>query len=59
MHYIIFRFFIFFIGFFLIFNEQTSLNWWCGISLIILGLFFVNYTPRISDSVPSLKSKNE
>ncbi|KAG6795388.1 transmembrane protein 42 [Apis mellifera caucasica] len=43
---------------FLIFNEQTSLNWWCGISLIILGLFFVNYNPQ-SDSVPSLKSKNK
>ncbi|XP_043794128.1 transmembrane protein 42 [Apis laboriosa] len=44
---------------FLIFNEHISLNWWCGISLIILGLFFVNYTPVINDSVPSLKSKNE
>ncbi|XP_033326197.1 uncharacterized protein LOC117220390 isoform X1 [Megalopta genalis] len=42
---------------FLIFNESTSITWWCGISLVILGLFFISRVPAKSDSTEKLKQK--
>ncbi|CAD1471862.1 unnamed protein product [Heterotrigona itama] len=39
----------------LIFNESTSLIWWCGISFVILGLLLISCTPSKDDYVPSLK----
>lgn len=44
----------------LIFNESTSLTWWCGISFVILGLLVISCTQSKDDHVPSLKrSKSE
>ncbi|XP_076658353.1 transmembrane protein 42 [Halictus rubicundus] len=42
---------------FLIFNESTSITWWCGISLVILGLFFISRVPAKTDSTEKLKQK--
>ncbi|KAF3427424.1 hypothetical protein E2986_10258 [Frieseomelitta varia] len=39
----------------LIFNESTSLTWWCGISFVILGLLLISRTPSKDDYVPSSK----
>ncbi|KAF7391491.1 hypothetical protein HZH68_011034 [Vespula germanica] len=38
-----------FLGF-IIFGESTSLTWWCGASLVILGLILICYTPNKEDS---------
>ncbi|XP_050585528.1 transmembrane protein 42 isoform X2 [Bombus affinis] len=44
----------------LIFNESTSLTWWCGISFVILGLLVISCTQSKDNHVPSLKrSKSE
>ncbi|XP_073967869.1 uncharacterized protein isoform X4 [Bombus fervidus] len=44
----------------LIFNESTSLTWWCGISFVILGLLVISCTQSKDDHVPFLKrSKSE
>ncbi|XP_078048412.1 transmembrane protein 42 [Augochlora pura] len=42
---------------FLIFNESTSITWWCGISLVILGLFFISRVPAKTDFTEKLKQK--
>ncbi|XP_053992493.1 transmembrane protein 42 [Hylaeus volcanicus] len=42
---------------FLVFNESTSITWWCGISFVILGLLFICNTPAKSD--PTEKSKEQ
>ncbi|KZC04187.1 hypothetical protein WN55_02076 [Dufourea novaeangliae] len=41
----------------LIFNESTSMTWWCGISLVILGLFFICHSPTKTDYTPSKLKK--
>ncbi|XP_029040822.1 uncharacterized protein LOC114875072 [Osmia bicornis bicornis] len=41
----------------LIFNESTSLLWWCGISFVILGLLLVCHDPSESDSVKKSKQQ--
>ncbi|XP_043675996.1 transmembrane protein 42-like isoform X1 [Vespula pensylvanica] len=38
-----------FLGF-IIFGESTSLTWWCGASLVILGLILICYTPNKENS---------
>ncbi|XP_033353587.1 transmembrane protein 42 [Bombus vosnesenskii] len=44
----------------LIFNESTSLTWWCGISFVILGLLVISCTQSKDHHIPSLKrSKSE
>ncbi|XP_076280310.1 transmembrane protein 42 [Lasioglossum baleicum] len=42
---------------FLIFNESTSIIWWCGILLVISGLFFISRVPAKTDSTERLKQK--
>ncbi|XP_043280942.1 transmembrane protein 42 [Venturia canescens] len=43
---------------FLVFGESTSLMWWCGTSLVLLGLILICCTPsgKLS-SPPSTKDK--
>ncbi|XP_017875960.1 transmembrane protein 42 [Ceratina calcarata] len=43
-----------------VFNESTSLSWWCGISLVILGLILISRVPSKDVSgISSEKSKGE
>lgn len=41
----------------LVFNESTSATWWCGILLVILGLFFISRAPTKAVSTEKLKQK--
>ncbi|XP_031837542.2 transmembrane protein 42 isoform X1 [Nomia melanderi] len=41
----------------LVFNESTSITWWCGILLVILGLFFISRAPTKAVSTEKLKQK--
>ncbi|XP_017762559.1 PREDICTED: uncharacterized protein LOC108552493 [Eufriesea mexicana] len=43
----------------LIFNESTSISWWCGITFVILGLLLICYTPSTNDSKLSPKKSKE
>ncbi|CAL7932785.1 unnamed protein product [Xylocopa violacea] len=43
----------------LIFNESTSLSWWCGISFVILGLLLICRTPSKDDSMLSSKKSKD
>ncbi|CAK9806288.1 Transmembrane protein 42 [Anthophora quadrimaculata] len=44
---------------FLVFNESTSIYWWCGISFVILGLLLICHAPTKQDAVPSMKKSKE
>ncbi|XP_020286566.1 transmembrane protein 42-like [Pseudomyrmex gracilis] len=35
---------------FLVFGESTSLAWWCGTSLVLLGLILICYVPEEEDT---------
>ncbi|XP_003703864.1 transmembrane protein 42 [Megachile rotundata] len=41
----------------LIFNESTSLTWWCGISFVILGLLLVCHNPSKQETVEKPKEE--
>lgn len=41
----------------LIFNESTSLTWWCGISFVILGLLLVCHNPSKQETVEKTKEE--
>ncbi|KAI4489203.1 PREDICTED: transmembrane protein 42-like [Polistes canadensis] len=45
-----------FLGF-LIFGESTSLTWWSGASLVILGLILICYTPTKEEDSTSQQRK--
>lgn len=38
---------------FLIFDESTSITWWCGISFVILGLLLICHAPAKSKTEKS------
>ncbi|XP_076668327.1 transmembrane protein 42 [Andrena cerasifolii] len=42
---------------FLIFGESTSVVWWCGISLVILGLLFICRAPKTGESAEKSKKQ--
>ncbi|KOC66984.1 hypothetical protein WH47_12411 [Habropoda laboriosa] len=44
---------------FLVFNESTSMYWWCGISFVILGLLLICHVPSKKDAAPSVKKSKE
>ncbi|EFN70739.1 hypothetical protein EAG_07111 [Camponotus floridanus] len=39
-----------FVGF-IVFDESTSLAWWCGTSLVLLGLILICYVPTEKDAI--------
>ncbi|XP_072757689.1 transmembrane protein 42 isoform X2 [Anoplolepis gracilipes] len=45
-----------FVGF-IVFDETTSLVWWCGTSLVLLGLILICYVPDEKDILVEKKLK--
>ncbi|XP_076636606.1 transmembrane protein 42 [Colletes latitarsis] len=42
---------------YIIFNESTSLCWWCGITFVTLGLLFICHVPTKPDSIDKVKQQ--
>ncbi|XP_043263372.1 transmembrane protein 42 [Colletes gigas] len=42
---------------YLIFNESTSLCWWCGITFVTSGLLFICHVPTKPDSIDKVKQQ--
>lgn len=47
-----------FVGF-IVFDESTSLTWWCGTSLVLLGLILICYVPAEKNAFVEEKLKHQ
>jgi len=36
---------------FILFDESTSLAWWCGTSLVLFGLILISHVPKEDTSI--------